>query len=432
MFARIRNRLTFLYTAIMALFLLTFVGVSYFGLKWAINNEEKQEVHMLAREEGDEHRETLKLGSPLEQDTAKDDNNDDRDLGGLMFYYVLDRTGQPIAEEEPVPILRSPILMKIHSGKIKNGDLIIESFPLSDGQKVTFMLTARDIYDGPQLLGTIYLGKNVTAYYEVLDRLLVVLCVIFIIFLILASGAGYLLAGRAMVPIKRSFTRQREFVADASHELRTPLSVLLASVDVIEADDTNSISSFSRQVLYDMKDEIRKMSKIVHDLLTLARADGGVLNLLKEKFDLKPVVEQVVRALQPLANDQKVLLELVSPDTLPVYADKERLSQLLLILIDNGIKYTPAGGSVTVQLEQVRDLNALKIMVKDTGIGIEKEYLELIFERFYRVDKVRSRVAGGTGLGLAIAQWIVKTHGGTIRVDSMPERGSVFTVILPI
>lgn len=432
MFARIRKRLTFLYTAMLALFLVTFVAVSYFGLKWAINNEEEQEVHMLAREEAEEHRDMLKRGPGSEEEPVQDANNNDRDLGGLMFYYVMNSTGQQVAEEEPAPVLRSPILEKIRSGAIKNGDLLLETFPLHDGKEATLMLTARDIYDGPQLLGTIYLGKYLTSYYQVLERLLVILVAILVISLILASGAGYLLAGRAMVPIKQSFSRQREFAADASHELRTPLSVLLASVEVIQGDDMNNISSFSQQVLHDMKDEMRKMSNIVHHLLTLARADAGVIDLLKEKFDLKSVAEQVVRNLQPLANEKKVALKFATSGVLPVYADKERLSQLLLILIDNGVKYTPSGGSVTVQIERAQDTNALKIVVKDTGIGIEEKYLKRIFERFYRVDKMQSREVGGSGLGLSIAQWIVKTHGGTIRVDSSPERGSTFAVVLPI
>jgi two-component system, OmpR family, sensor histidine kinase CiaH len=253
------------------------------------------------------------------------------------------------------------------------------------------------------------------------------------LFLIIASGAGHFLAKRAMIPIKQSFTRQREFVADASHELRTPLSVLLASVDVVQADEGNRMSSFSTQVLHDMKDEIRKMSKIVGDLLTLARADTGVLELLKEIFDAQYVTKQVIRSLQTLASEKKIDIELEGPDALPVYADPERINQLLYILIDNAIKYTPQEGHVKVKLESVVDAGPkLKITVHDTGISIASEHQKLIFERFYRVDKIRSREASGTGLGLAIARWIVEAHGGTIAVESEPGKGSSFIVLLPV
>ncbi|MEN6565111.1 MAG: HAMP domain-containing sensor histidine kinase [Veillonellales bacterium] len=208
--------------------------------------------------------------------------------------------------------------------------------------------------------------------------------------------------------------------------------MLLASVDAVQRDDDNKISAFSRQVLQDMKDEICKMSKITTDLLTLARADAGVLELLKEKFDIKLVAEPVIRSLQTLAQAKNIRVALAAPEQLEVYADRARISQLLFILIDNAIKYTPTNGEVKVKLESAAGKNQeWKIIVQDTGIGIAPEYQAAIFKRFYRVDKIRSRTAGGTGLGLAIAQWIVETHGGVIQVQSAVGKGSIFTVILP-
>jgi signal transduction histidine kinase len=235
-----------------------------------------------------------------------------------------------------------------------------------------------------------------------------------------------------MEPIKQTFERQREFLADASHELRTPLSVLLSSVDAVQSDDANVMSPFAHQVLVDMKDEIKKMSKIVGDLLTLARAENSQFNLMKEQFDLGPDVRQIIRTLNPMAQAKQITLKTEIMDNLLIYADRERIAQLFLILLDNAIKYTPNGGIVelSVRLTEV-DSKELRISVRDNGIGIASEEQARIFERFYRVDKTRSREMGGSGLGLAIAKWIAEIHGGSIKVNSQPGAGSEFVVSLP-
>lgn len=240
-----------------------------------------------------------------------------------------------------------------------------------------------------------------------------------------------MMAGRAIVPIRKSYERQREFVADASHELRTPLSIFMASVDVMQGDKDSVMSPVVKQVISDMKDEIKKMSNIVSDMLTLARADAPI-NIIKERFNLKPVAEQAVRSLCPFAHKKNVAFSMESQDEVWIVADKERISQLLFILLDNAIKYTPAGGKVYVKIAAFESKNrGIILTIKDTGMGIPPEYQELIFERFYRVDKARSREIGGSGLGLSIAKWIVAAHEGEINVHSKVGEGSTFTVTLP-
>jgi two-component system sensor histidine kinase CiaH len=432
MFTRIRNRLTSLYTGIMALFLFAFVGISFVALTAAIGYELKQEIRLIGREEAEEQLELYKLQGKLApiQESKIDENHDVR---GMIFYYVLDNNGIVVDVDEPIPALRSIVQEKVLHWNLREGKTAIQRASLPDGSTAVFMMTAVRIYDGQQPLGTVYMGKDVTAYYVMLLRVLMILIGATLLFLVLLAVAGHVMAGRAIIPIENSFARQREFVADASHELRTPLSVLLTSVDVVQTDEDTKMSSFSQQVLADMKDEIRKMSKIIHNLLTLARADAGVMELFKEKFDLQPVAERVLRSLQTLAGRKGISMHLISPSPLIVYADQERLSQLLLILLDNAIKYTSELGEVILTIKIVTEANhpVLKISVQDTGIGIAPEHQELIFERFYRVDKVRSRGTGGTGLGLAIARWIVESHHGTIKVDSMHGKGSTFTVTIP-
>nr|WP_243237189.1 ATP-binding protein [Heliobacterium chlorum] len=237
-----------------------------------------------------------------------------------------------------------------------------------------------------------------------------------------------------MVPIVQSFTRQREFVADASHELRTPLSVLHSSIEVIEADDRRNLSEFSQQVLSDMKDEVRRMTRLVGDLLTLARADSGNLELLRETFDLRSLIDQILRTFQHQATSKGVALEAEGLPTIPIWGDRERIAQLLFILVDNAVKYTPIGGKITLSLAVAKQTKGqqVRVIVQDSGIGIPLNDQPRIFDRFYRVDKGRSRQMGGTGLGLSIARWIVEAHGGTIQVESTPGRGSTFSVSLPL
>lgn len=428
MFSKIRNRLTLLYSAVMMVFLLAFIAASHSGLIWVIYREEQQDVRSFAEEEAREHLVSLQqtLSQPLEPE-------EDESTGGNIFYYVFDSNGQQVASHPPASEVEVAVLDKIKHWPEAAGVPKLVKFRLSDEEKALFMICSMPIVDGDRSLGTVYVGKDMTNYYGILKTGFVVLIGISLLFLVIATLAGHILAGRAIIPIKHSFLRQREFVADASHELRTPLSVMLTSVDAIESDDDNRISPFSQQVLTDMKSEIKRMTRLVSDLLTLARADAGAVNIARERFDVITVAQQVIRPYRLLAAEQEVELELIGVNSLVLYADKERISQLILILLDNAIKYTPRGGKVTLDIKQRLNgsKRAARIIVKDTGIGIPQEKLELIFERFYRVDKARSREEGGTGLGLAIAKWITDAHGGMIEITSTVGQGSAFVVTLP-
>ncbi|MGZ4106095.1 MAG: sensor histidine kinase, partial [Tumebacillaceae bacterium] len=188
-----------------------------------------------------------------------------------------------------------------------------------------------------------------------------------------------------------------------------------------------------QKVLLDMKDEVDRMSKLVADLLTLARSDSGQVELITEAFDVVAMAAQLERSFQHLTVPRGIVLKLDSEETLTVYGDKERLQQLLYILLDNAIKFMSHPGNVMLSLHKEREdqQDVLLIRVQDEGIGIDPEQQRRIFDRFYRGDKIRSREIGGTGLGLAIAKWIVEAHRGTISVTSTLGEGSTFTVRLP-
>lgn len=430
MFSEIRNRLTLQYTVVMGIFLLAFIVVSYTGLIWLLYHEEQRDIQAFAEEEAREHAIMLKhkdLVPGLSGGEAEDDP------GAKFFFYVFDAAGQLANTSEPAEKMRPKVQELIRDWKTADGEGKVRRFYLPNGERVALIMCSVQIRDGQQVLGRVYVGEDITSYYEMLKTLLLVLVVFAVVFLLFAALMGHLLAGRAIIPIKQSFARQREFVADASHELRTPLSILLTSVDAVQTDDSNQLTPFSTQVLDDMKTEVRRMSKIVADLLTLARADAGVTNIIKAKFGLSVLAEQIIRSLQPVADEKHLQLKLNSEQNMEVFADRERIRQLLLILVDNAIKYTPAGGEIDVLISTVPGSKPnVSVIVRDTGVGIPEEHRSRIFERFYRIDKARSREEGGTGIGLSIAKWIVEVHGGTIKVESNPGGGSSFVVTLPV
>jgi two-component system OmpR family sensor kinase len=230
--------------------------------------------------------------------------------------------------------------------------------------------------------------------------------------------------------LEQSFSGLRRFTADASHELKTPLMVIRAGVE--RALTNPKAPPDSIEMLDDTLNQINLMSELVETLLTLARADEGRATLAVEQQDLRPLVAEAVETAGILGEASEITVRATLPEgavTLPV--DGGRIRQLLLNLVTNAVKYTPAGGSVSLELVDTGSI--VTITVSDTGIGIAPGDLPHVFDRFWRADLARTRsgVRPGFGLGLAISRWIVEAHGGTIVVQSRPGRGSVFTVTLP-
>ncbi|HET9134247.1 MAG TPA: ATP-binding protein [Gemmatimonadales bacterium] len=231
--------------------------------------------------------------------------------------------------------------------------------------------------------------------------------------------------------IERSFGALRRFTADASHELKTPLMVLRAGVErsLTHPGTPPEVVSTLDETLR----QINEMNDLVSTLLTLARADEGRADLVLVETDLRGLLAEAAETAEILGEDAGVMTRLEQPDTplvLPV--DPGRIRQLLMNLVTNAVKYTPAGGEVDLVLEATEQGGA-RIIVRDTGIGIAPGDLPNIFERFWRADIARTRTGErpGVGLGLAICKWIVEAHGGAIEVQSRPGRGSAFVATLP-
>jgi heavy metal sensor kinase len=228
--------------------------------------------------------------------------------------------------------------------------------------------------------------------------------------------------------IEDAFQRITRFTADASHELRTPVALIRTTSEIAlrkKRDDTDY-----RDALGEIHSESIRTTELIENLLTLARTDAGWETLDRKAIDLSTLLLEATTQAQKLANEREIrLIYEPVPEPLSVVGDGSSLRRLLLILLDNALKYTHPGGTVTVLAKPASDF--IRIEVQDSGIGIGAEHIPRIFERFYRADPSRSRDSGGAGLGLSLAKWIVEAHGGAILVESTPGAGSTFTVRLP-
>ena len=259
--------------------------------------------------------------------------------------------------------------------------------------------------------------------------LILILVPVGLLGLLLAGVGGLYMSRRAMQPVRDSFQRQRTFVADASHELKTPLALVRINADVIKRNPTNPENE---EIVEDQLSEIDRMDALLSDLLVLARLDAGRLDVENKPFDLATVAAETTGRFLAKAAEEGVRLEVEVPDELPVHGDPGRTAQILAALLDNAMRYTPKGGSVTVSGRTLDGQS--EASVKDTGPGISPEHLPHIFDRFYRAEEARTRKGGGTGLGLSIARDLARAQGGELTAENASEgeaRGALFRLRLP-
>ncbi|MFC6604219.1 sensor histidine kinase [Ectobacillus funiculus] len=247
--------------------------------------------------------------------------------------------------------------------------------------------------------------------------------------LLISFFIGLFLSNRALVPIQRSWEKQEQFVSDASHELRTPLSVIQTHLELLFRHPTNTIEQESTTI-YKGLTEVKRLSKLVEDLLTLARTGSNEQLINPEFFSMDELLRNIVEQFEPIADMKDIKMEDEIEGNIIYFGDKERIHQLLVILLDNALKYSVSNDKITIY--SYKEGGNLRINIEDTGTGIPEKDLPFIFDRFYRSDKERARATGGTGLGLSIAKWIVEAHGGQISAESRLYEGSQFVIKLPI
>lgn len=227
--------------------------------------------------------------------------------------------------------------------------------------------------------------------------------------------------------IQAGFEHQRRFVSDASHELRTPITVINGYADMLDRWGKQDPAALDEGIEA-IKSEASNMYSLIEKLLFLARADQSKQILNKDRIVTAPLIEAIVQETRLIAPGHKIVL--LRNDQAAIYADAASIKQMLRIFIENSIKYTPAGG--TIRIASAKISSYLEITIQDTGIGIPEEDQTKIFERFYRVDRSRSKITGGTGLGLSIARWIAEQHNSTIQLVSAPGEGTTITLRLPL
>jgi heavy metal sensor kinase len=464
----LRFRLTLWYVALLAVVLTVFGGYLYSSLEQRLMSEIDRSLETQAR------RLTPPPDAPPGPPPALVGRR--RQATGSLAISVYDARGQDLLFGEILEDLPELERARQAAG---NGTADLQTVETNDDE-FWRVLTTPILQAGQQTM-VVQIARSEVESETALRELLLLLLIGIPATLVLAIAIGLFLAGRALDPIDRitrtaaqieagdlsrrlhlpqrrdevgrlaatfdamldrleaSFARQRRFTADASHELRTPLAIMISQADVA-LERARSAEEY-REVLDGILGDARRMSQLLGDLLTLARADDGKLDLGREPLDLDELAEDVVATMTPLADDRGICLDVRLAEHAAVDADQTRLTQLLVNLVDNALKYTPAGGSVMVVVDRV-DGDAI-LRVADTGVGIAASHLPRIFERFYRVDASRARsmastdggagasTDGGAGLGLAICRWIVEAHGGTIEVESKVGKGTTFTVRLP-
>lgn len=274
---------------------------------------------------------------------------------------------------------------------------------------------------------TIQIVRDITAEEEMLNTLFLILVIGCSIGSLCAIGIGFFLAGRALVPIQNSWEKQQQFVSDASHELRTPLAVIQSKTDVLFQSPSATIEEKAMDISTISK-ECRRLSKLVSNLLLLARSDSNQIEMDKKIFGLDKLLEEIVEPYKEIASYQEKAMILKVERDISFMGDRERIHQMMVILLDNAMKYTNEGGHIQIDCTQTS--GSIRIQVKDDGIGVKEDDIPKLFDRFYQGDKARS-TSEGAGLGLSIANWIVEKHYGKISVESKWGEGTCFEVILP-
>ena len=422
LFGRSRLLLMLRYALVMGGLVIVLLFAMHKTMQWAITSEQARELLDTA-DSVVESQVYHELHSGIDADEAQLY----RSTNDRLFYYVFDDHGRLINFSRASSRIESFVLDIVSAWAPSDREVRVFTKMNERGVQTKVMMTSQTVSSPPMPMQTVYVGKDVTAMYNGLEKATSALAALGVIAIIFAAAIGYVLSGGAMQPIREAYERQRQFAADASHELRTPLAVVLASADLLRSDPTIT-SPFLKQVIEDVRDEVKKMTKLVSDLLTVARTDGKANQMRLVRMDLVSAVQQTVRIMRPFAEKKDIVIDEELPKRVEIHADEQKIRQLILILVDNAVKYTPEHGRISVCVQE--DRGSVKLSVSDTGIGIAPEHQERIFERFYRVDKARSRRMGGNGLGLAIAREIVEAHGGSIAVESEPGKGTTFHIRL--
>ena len=464
-FKSIRSRLTAWYVTLLAIILILFsVLLNYFlakRLHESVDNSLTVSATVVATSA------TMRLGnSPLpglnqlfEQFMNQGNLN--------KFYRIYDGSGNVGSRSKNISASQFPLSQRAYADALE-GKNSYETFTVG-GQQPIRVITMPILFEG-KLINLVQVGTSLEAVQETLRNLKIFLFTAVPSVLILAALFARFMARRALKPISRiidtareigqgqelskripvlkikdelgqlaltfnemmnrlenSFAQMRQFSSDASHELRTPLTVLKGQNELILSKQRKPEEY--QEVISSNLEEINYMSKVLEDLFVLSKSDENQVNLDYKPVDLRALVEEVCKHAEILAEEKNIKIIIAFLEPIEIKGDEVRLRQMVWNVLQNGIKYTQQGGELKISLQNEGDFALLTI--QDTGIGIPEEDLPLIFNRFYRVDKARTRDEGGSGLGLSICRQIAEAHKGKIEVESKLGVGTRFKIRLP-
>lgn len=459
-----RTRLTLWYVALVAT---TLVGLGSLGL-WLVRQELYDNADEVLRSKAAAVTTEIEIqDGRLVFDDADDDYNDaDEDASlmvGLDAVRIWDASGQRIFHHPPidvVPELAPRVLDAVFAD--------LEQFERVHADGNSYRLFVQPVHHRGEIIGAVAVGRSEAEINALLDRLRVLGLAGLAVALAAAWAGGTFLAARALRPVdqiartaaqigaedlslrletrgvddelgrlssafngmidrlERAFQRQQRFTADASHELRTPLAVIRSLAEIALTSPRDE--TYDARTYASICEESERLTHLVESLLTLARADEGHLPMLVG-VDVDEVALDAAARIVERARRQNVTLSVAPSDGYEVRGDSSLLTQLVLNLLDNALRHTPAGGRITLAVEPTDD--GVTLVVSDTGSGIAAEHLPRLFERFYRVDQARSRSVGGFGLGLAICEWITRVHAGSLAVESEVGVGTTVRLWLP-
>ncbi|MEO8336677.1 MAG: HAMP domain-containing sensor histidine kinase [bacterium] len=412
--ALLRRRLTFWYAATLSLILLLLGG----GLYGVIHSQLAQQLDVSLR---GATKELIRAARIREMESVSAHGNVVDAVDELHIpdraLYLLDSAGTPVKPDAASAWIRASAQRAAMAGAIEAEtdaakdhtlSLHAERFRLGSGQ----MLVAVAVADQVEL--TDRYAKLIAAFFGAALAAIV-----------LVAAGGYFLVQKSTAPAERSMAYTRRFMADAAHELRTPIAVLRTKADVA-LQEARTPEAYEN-TLRGMGHEAQRLGRVVDDLLTLARADAGERPVAREKFFLDDVVLDAAVSIRTLAQAADVTMIVDEFEETAVLGDANLVRELVVVLLDNAVKFTPPGGSVRVS---VMPEPQPTLIVEDTGRGIPSDQLPHVFERFYRGDASRPR-QGGSGLGLSIAQWVADVHDARVQLTPASTAGTRATVVFP-
>ncbi len=422
MFKKLRNKMLIVNTLIIASLVLGSFSVIYLmtaqNIERGINQRLHQSLDIVRMSHKMERNPHMPKGEDFPpQGQPPQRQNHARDMFSMTFTVITDAEGNIVQENIPFDIdedfYSDKILSILHNSlpgtiKSENGLWKYSVATINNGFAIAF--------------------TEVQDEYIILRNLVIILLFVGLVALAITFLISLFFANRSIKPVEESYNKQKQFVADASHELKTPLTTINTNVDVLLSHPESTIGNERKWLEY-IKTESQRMTKLTNDLLYLARLDHSEGNVIMSKVSFSDAAENVILLMEAVAFEKDVNLAYdIQPD-LYVKGSMEQLKQVVMILLDNAIKYTPKKGDIKISLKQ--ENGDAVLTVHNTGEGISEEAQKQIFERFYREDKSRARESGGYGLGLAIAKAVVKQCKGSIKVSSKKNEYTLFTVRIP-